>query len=175
MLNSLVRVTRRARWLVYHSTTDCSTPGTSRTRGNAEPLITTRDDGPPANPHLAGNTTARPTSINSRAPHPTTPVTCVPDTTTARGFEGTNERTDEADRTDALHSHLHHRSPPSHQQCSHSTTQQQLVDRKRTISHSSTGAPLRRPLTCPRPCPPDPSIHPSASQSASQPVSREAN
>ncbi|CUT98720.1 rRNA promoter binding protein [Echinococcus multilocularis] len=126
----------RARWLIYHSTTDCSTPGTSRTRGNAEPPITTRDDGPSANPHIAGSATARPTSADS---------------------------------------HPHHRSPPSHQQCSHSTTQQQLVDRKHTISRSSTGAPLRRSLTYPRLFPPDPSIHPPVGQPASQSAVKPTN
>ncbi|KAH9281717.1 hypothetical protein ECG_06031 [Echinococcus granulosus] len=124
MLNSLVRVSRRVRWLVYHRTTDYPTPGTLCTRGNAEPLTVTRDDGPPANPHSAGNTAATPHADKQ----PRDPLHCTcdvragyPNRSWIRRNERTNERTNEADKADALHSHLHHRSPPSHQQCGHST------------------------------------------------------
>ncbi|CUT98437.1 Metal transporter Nramp1 [Echinococcus multilocularis] len=95
MLNSLVRVSRRVRWLVYHRTTDYPTPGTPCTRGNAKPPTVTRDDGPPASPHSAGNTAATPHADQQpRAPlHCTCDVRAgYPYRSCIRGDERTSER-----------------------------------------------------------------------------------
>ncbi|CUT98729.1 rRNA promoter binding protein [Echinococcus multilocularis] len=137
----------RVGWLVYHRTTDYPTPGTPCTRGNANPLTAIRDDGPPANPHFAGNTAATPHADKQ----PRAPLHCTCDSPTPPQPA----------------------KPPTVR--SQHSRQQQLVDRKRTIAHGNTAAPPRRPLTYPRSCPPDPSTPPScpsASQSAVKPTSR---